>query len=394
MARKWVFSQNSVYSSIISNRKRRYSVFKLKTVLVLALAALLVLSSFTPALATIDTSLIDKGLEKFNELSPSTQKEAIDLLKTYFKSSGTLEVLKQDLPSALKIVLGDDYEAQLEDKGLSVSRLKSQVDELKSWSYEDRMAIIDKIQSGDSEGIADLVEKYKNIEAPSDPSGGSGTAGSSTSSPASEKEQETDTGQEPTPAAAFTDITNHWAKTQIEYIAEKGIIQGKASGIFAPEDSVTRAEFTAMMVRLLQPEISEETVLPFLDVAETDWFYETVKTAYAANLAKGKGDLFDPEGKITREEMTVLVARAAALKGKSVSIDTAEIDQLLLPFKDKEEISDWAKTETAVALKLGLVRGTTAELFQPKANASRAEAAVIIYNLYGVLNGESDTMTE
>lgn len=368
-------------------------MFKLKTALVLALAALLVLSSFTPALATIDTSLIDKGLDKFNELSPSTRKEAIDLLETYFKSSGTLEVLKQDLPSALKIVLGDDYEAQLEDKGLSVSRLKSQVDELKSWSLEDRMALIDKIQSGDSEGIADLVEKYENTVAPSEPSGGS-NAGSSTSSPASEGEQEADSGQEPTPAAAFTDIINHWAKAQIEYIAEKGIIQGKANGIFAPEDSVTRAEFTAMIVRLLQPEITEETALPFSDVAETDWFYETVKTAYAANLAKGKGDLFDPEGKITREEMTVLVARAAALKGKSAYVDTAEIDRLLLPFKDKEEISDWAKTETAAALKLGLVRGTSAELFQPKAEAARAEAAVIIYNLYGILNGESDTTTE
>ncbi len=365
--------------------------FKTKTAMVLVIALLIAISSFTPAMAEIDSSLVDKAFEKFNELSPSMQNEAIDLLKTYFKSSGTLEVLKQDLPAMLKIVLGDDYETQLAQKGLSIKQLKSKIDELKSWSYEDRMSIIDMAQNNDQDGVKKLLEKYENTETPSSPGTGSGTS----QSPSSSSEgQETGNSEQVSTTVAFTDIQNHWAKLQIEYIAEKGIIRGKAEGIFAPEDNITRAEFTAMMVRLLQLENGQDILLPFLDVAEKDWFYETVKSAFTSDLVKGKGDIFDPNGLITREEMVALITRAASLKSKSVPVDSLEIEQFLSPFKDKEEISDWARTETAIALKLGLVRGTSPELFKPKANATRAEAAMVIYNLYGILNVENSTATE
>ena len=55
--------------------------------------------------------------------------------------------------------------------------------------------------------------------------------------------------------------------------------------------------------------------------------------------------------------MVVLITRAASAKDKSIP-GQLEVEQLLLPFKDKEEISHWARTETAIALKLGLIQGT------------------------------------
>ena len=87
----------------------------------------------------------------------------------------------------------------------------------------------------------------------------------------------------------FTDIQNYWAKSYIEFIGAKGIIKGKAQGIFAPEDNVTRAEFTAMLTRLLELNDKSTATLPFIDVAEKDWFYEIVNTAFASGLIQGKG---------------------------------------------------------------------------------------------------------
>ena len=47
----------------------------------------------------------------------------------------------------------------------------------------------------------------------------------------------------------FPDIIGHWAQSEIEQVAAKGIVQGRADGLFHPEDGVTRAEVSVMLAR-------------------------------------------------------------------------------------------------------------------------------------------------
>lgn len=347
------------------------------------LASALMMMAFSPfaaATINIDSGLVDLAFQKLYSLDDKTKSDAISLLRDYFRTEQGLDTLKQDLPGILKLVIGDDYEQKLQEEGISLSQIKSDIDELKNWSRDDRMALLDMIEKGDKDGVKDLLQKYEDAGT-----GGTSTGGSAAGSAASGETQSQQPAF-PEVKANFADIQKHWAKPYIEAMAQKGILTGRAEGVFAPDEKVTRAEFVAMLVRLLKIEApSDASSFSFPDVTEKDWFYAPVRAAYAAGLAKGKQSGFDPKGLITREEMVSFVVRAASMKNKSAFVDSTEIENLLLRFKDKEAVSTWARTDVAVALKLGLVSGIKADEFAPKGTATRAQAACIIYNLYSLI---------
>jgi len=341
--------------------------FATKKALALVLTLFLAFSLFTTeAKAKFDYGLIDIAFEEFEQFGSQEKQLAIDYLRSYFQSSSTLERLKEDIGLIFEMFFGKDYKTKLEQRNITLDQLKSEIDSLKGWSYDDRMAVIDMIANNDRDGVKELLTKYYK-EAP-----GGGSSGNTSGTPQTPSEN----------IGLFADVQNHWAKQYIEFIADKGIIKGKAQGIFAPDDNVTRAEFTAMLVRFLGLETETASTLPFLDVSENDWFYEVVSTAYSAGLVQGKGNLFDPNGLLTREEMVVLMVRAASAIGRSAQVDDQEVEELLSRFNDKGEISQWARTGTAVGVKLGLIQGTGPNRFEPKAHATRAQAATVMYNMY------------
>lgn len=324
----------------------------------------------------LDEGLIDIAFEELNELNPTDKRDAIDLLKVFFEDEEGLDNLKELLPDLLEAFgekTGKDYESLLSEYGLSMSQIKSDIDELKNWSRADRMKLLDLIAEGDKEGVKALIEKYEE------------NSSEQTGNPEEQPIQEQPT--LPQITVKFTDIENHWAKPYIEFIASKGIVKGKAEGLFAPEDKVTRAEFTAMLVRLLQLEekkyASEE--MPFSDVSSNDWYYPIIKTAYNAGLAKGAGDKFYPNHLILRQQMAVLITRAASFMNRSTFVESKEIDETLSAYKDRDRVSDWAKTEVAVAIKLGLIRGMGGGMLAPQDTATRAQAVTVIYNLYKLI---------
>lgn len=324
----------------------------------------------------LDEGLLDIAFEKLNKLESTDKRDAIDLLKMFFEDEEGLEELKELLPDLLQAFgekIGENYEDFLSKYGLSMKRIKSDIDELKNWSRADRMKLIDLIAKGDKEGVKALIEKYEENS--------SGETGSPIGQPVQNQPAL------PEITVKFTDIENHWAKPYIEFIASKGIVKGKAEGLFAPEDKVTRAEFTAMLVRLLQPEekkyASEE--MPFSDVSSNDWYYPIIKTAYNAGLAKGAGDKFYPNHLILRQQMAVLITRAASFMNRSTFVESKEIDETLSAYKDRDRVSDWAKTEMSVAIKLGLIRGMGGGMLAPQDTATRAQAATVIYNLYRLI---------
>lgn len=302
--------------------------------------------------SVIDNSLIDLAMEKFGELDPSIKTDALDMLKDYFRSSADLEELKEDLPWILTLFLGGDYDVML-GSTVGVGKMRAEIERMKNWNREDRVGVFDLVGAGDREGIAGVIEKYKEIES--------------------------------RPAAVFTDIKSHWAAPYIDFIRVRRIIKGKAEGIFSPEDPVTRAEFTAMLSRFLELEEGDFGKLPFTDVAKGDWFISVVRGAFNAGIIQGKGDKFAPNDLITREEMMVIITRSAAIMGNLVTAGDSEAAELLSAFNDKDQISSWARNEAVIALKLGLMRGKATNLLAPKANATRAEAATMIFNLYTAL---------
>jgi hypothetical protein len=173
----------------------------------------------------------------------------------------------------------------------------------------------------------------------------------------------------------FADLaTNYWAYHVIQELAAKQIIQGINASKFEPSRSITRAEFTTMLVNALK--LTKLGEIPFADVAEDKWYAQAVSIAYEAGIVTGtSATTFDPNGLITREQMVTMTMKAYW----SINVNTATDSSVM--FTDATQISAWASPSVKEAAALELIRGRADGLFVPKGISTRAEAAQVIYNL-------------
>ncbi|MCR2806862.1 S-layer homology domain-containing protein [Paenibacillus soyae] len=179
--------------------------------------------------------------------------------------------------------------------------------------------------------------------------------------------------------ALFPDIAGHWAEASIQKAVELGFVTGYQDGTFRPERQVTRAEFSAMIVRALEWPAPIDSELPFTDrMSIPNWARSDIAAAVEAKLLKGYEDgTFRSEKLITRSEMAAIIVRA---KGITPELGLKPV------FDDTGDIPLWAQPYTAVAVQEGLVRGIGNNLFAPLRNATRAEAVHLIVSLKSMLN--------
>jgi len=177
----------------------------------------------------------------------------------------------------------------------------------------------------------------------------------------------------------FADMAGHWAKADVEIMASRHIVTGMTGTTFGPELNVSRAQFATFLQRSLNLAADESAAGQFSDVQSGSWYAGAVGAAVKANLVKGYEDgTFRPDQLITRQEMAVMITRALAYSGKTVVLKAAEIEALLARFSDAAQVGDWAKEAAAVAVKESIVNGRTDNLYEPEANATRAEAVVML----------------
>ncbi|SDD07113.1 S-layer homology domain-containing protein [Paenibacillus sp. UNCCL117] len=175
----------------------------------------------------------------------------------------------------------------------------------------------------------------------------------------------------------FSDMHDHWAKADIELLASKLIVDGAASDAFAADRSITRAEWASLLVRSLGLSLSGENA--FRDVLPGDWYSSAVSTAVQAGIAGGYPDgTFRPDAPVTREELAAMLIRALDVAGSPAASLTAEQAQAVLAKFGDSSGSPWATTEMAQAVETGILQGQTSASLGALAQATRAEAAVML----------------
>jgi len=173
----------------------------------------------------------------------------------------------------------------------------------------------------------------------------------------------------------FEDIAGHWAKDEIELMANKWIVQGRSDGSFYPDARMTRAELAALLVRSLGLTESGAKGSPFADVSPDAWYAGAVRTALERGFFTGGHDgMFRPDAWITREELAVVVARALSFDARVAQSNPAALEA----FSDASTISAWAAEPVAKLAESGLLQGTAAASFSPREHATRAETAVML----------------
>lgn len=173
----------------------------------------------------------------------------------------------------------------------------------------------------------------------------------------------------------FSDTAAYpWAEPAIESLYAKGIVNGMGNRTFGCSLTVTRADFTVMLVRLTGQNVPFTE--NFADVTEDKYYFKEVGIAKVLGYATGReGNIFDPQGNITREDMATLAYRVLLKQG---SIGDTDPDKLYKKFADANEISEYARTAVAAMTEKGYLNGFDTGEFKPKGLATRAETAVLL----------------
>lgn len=180
---------------------------------------------------------------------------------------------------------------------------------------------------------------------------------------------------------AFQDVSGHWAENTVNDLGSRLIISGVEGNRFEPDRTITRAEFTAIVIRALGLN-AEEGESAYSDIARGSWYEAYLNTATTYGLINGYANgQFGPNELITREQVMSIMERAMEITGYEAVTDMTEVDEILTRFKDGTEVATYAKNGIASSIKAGLVMGRSEDVLAPKAAITRAEVAEIVRRL-------------
>ncbi len=179
------------------------------------------------------------------------------------------------------------------------------------------------------------------------------------------------------PFAKFTDLDSvAWAQTAINVLASRGVVSGRDGQHFDPNANITRAEYCQILIGAIEKNNDSADVV-FNDVATDAWYYHAVAVASKLGIVEGYGDgNFGPNNLITRQDMALMTYKAAIAMNKNLTASRS------FTFADAAQISDYAVNAVQTLANAGIINGVSDTEFAPKANATRAQAAVILYTTF------------
>lgn len=174
----------------------------------------------------------------------------------------------------------------------------------------------------------------------------------------------------------FKDLENFdWAKEHIMALYNKGAVDGTEKNTFSPSNLVTREQFVKMISALTAFDENSPSA-EFSDVAKGEWYEKYINGAKASGLISGRDDgTFGVGDCIIRQDAAIMCLNAIK-KERPDLLENLKIEKL--PFGDAGDISSYAVYAVSALNKLGILNGDASGNFNANANATRAEAAVMI----------------
>ena len=184
-----------------------------------------------------------------------------------------------------------------------------------------------------------------------------------------------------TNAIKFSDVSaSNWAKEAIDSSVAKGYFKGLPDGTFKPKNSVSRAEFAALMARV-SDNAQVDGKGEFADL-KGHWGQEEVNQAIAKGIidVKDYATGFKPNAEITRYEMSKWMTSALATKDADYKKALSDTKDTVIPIVEyyKGGIVKSQYPYVSVALGTGLISGYPDGKFGLQGKATRAEAATIL----------------
>ncbi|WP_326910888.1 S-layer homology domain-containing protein [Sedimentibacter sp. MB31-C6] len=172
----------------------------------------------------------------------------------------------------------------------------------------------------------------------------------------------------------FIDVNEtDWFYDAVKFAIENGLMIGTDTYTFEPELLVTRGMLVTILHRLENQPLDLNG--NFADVKPGDYYYNAVAWAQQNNIILGIGETkFGPNESITREQLATILFRYYLYKNNGAVDTGADLSE----FEDTDLISPYALPAMQWAVKVGLIKGRGEITLAPKGNATRAETAVIL----------------
>ncbi|WP_309123147.1 S-layer homology domain-containing protein [Paenibacillus sp.] len=192
---------------------------------------------------------------------------------------------------------------------------------------------------------------------------------------------------------SYDDVIAHaWARDDLDILYSKGVMINKGTTSFMPNDAITRGEFATMLVKIFDIPLTYTENPTFTDVLRINplanglYDYKYIETAAKAGIVRGAGGgRFQPDGAITRQDASVMIARAANLKLESDS--EKSLKSLQKEFTDANGIDVYARAAVEAVFDEEFILGKENVMlqgqkkptyrFDPTATFTRAEAAAV-----------------
>jgi len=178
----------------------------------------------------------------------------------------------------------------------------------------------------------------------------------------------------------FSDVlADAWYAEAVAHCNAQGLMTGMPDGSFSPNIPATRAMLVIGLYRQAgSPTVTKKSTFP--DVSADADYHDAVVWAAEREIISGYTDgRFGPDDQVTREQFAAILWRSA---GKPVA-DTAEA------FADQNQIADYAVAPVNWARDNEIIHGRENNIFDPRANITRGEAAVMLYQ-WGKVFGSSN----
>ena len=179
------------------------------------------------------------------------------------------------------------------------------------------------------------------------------------------------------PSRSFTDVADpeDWSHAGIDFCVDNGLFNGISSTIFEPATPMTRAMLVTVLWRYSGSPVEGANI--FSDVPGNTWYTQAVAWAAANGIVDGIGNgKFDPDGKITREQMAAILFRYTA----SIGGDTSASGDFS-GYVDGHLVSSWSDSALRWAVAEGLINGILTDgktYLSPQGHATRAQVATIL----------------
>ena len=183
----------------------------------------------------------------------------------------------------------------------------------------------------------------------------------------------------PTPNVEFLDVSRvDWFYYDVRYVCENGLMNGTSRNRFSPYGTATRGMLVTILYRMEnEPRCFGSAA--FSDVKPGAYYEKAVIWASQNGIVSGYGGgLFGTNDPITREQVAVMLWRAAGSPRTSKSLNG---------YADANSISNWAVEALAWAVDNGIIFGTGDNSLAPKATATRAQAAVMLMQFVNCMEG-------